>query len=142
MFDPTDTIEERDEERLFSWRRVKTLVVGSIAVVVACALPVSVYTYSRYGGTPFDELLGRRAQFSAAASKLAYSKGTDLYLGVIKGEGKKPRLGKVFYIEQAGGQVIEVAQERVEVRQRRGASRSRKCVKELGWPRMVSRQVQ
>jgi hypothetical protein len=104
-------------ERLFSWRRVRRLLVGSAVVVLAGAMLISLVTYYRYGGTPFDNLLGRKKEENPDKGKLAFDKGTKFYIGIIKGEGYSQRRGKVYYIEQAGGGVIEIAKERVEVRE-------------------------
>ena len=116
MFDQHGVAEDAGEERLFSWRRIKVAILGSIvAVVLGCVL-VSLYTYTQWGGTPFDSLLGIKKAESPDLGKQAYTKGTDFFIGVIKGEAVNTRRVKVYYIEQAGGQMIEVAKERVEVR--------------------------
>ena len=107
---------ETGEERLFSWRRIRTLVLGSIAAVVLGLVLVNLYTYSQYGGTMFDRMLGRETPKSPDLGKQAYTKGTDFFIGIIKGEGVNTRRVKVYYIEQAGGQMIEIAKERVEAR--------------------------
>ena len=112
---------ETSQERLFSWRRIKIAILGSIVAVVLGAVLASLYTYSQYGGTPFDGLLGRSKEESADLGKLAYTKGTDFFIGVVKGEGVNSRRVPVYYIEQAGGQMIEVAKERVEVRAPKGS---------------------
>jgi hypothetical protein len=39
------------------------------------------------------------------------------YIGIIRGEGHSARLGDVYYIEQAGGSLIEVSKKNVEVRE-------------------------
>ncbi len=117
MLDQHEVEEETGEERLFSWRRIKIAVLGSIAAVVLGSVLVSLYTYSQYGVTPFDSLLGRKKAESPDLDKQAYTKGTDFFIGVIKGEGVNTRRVKVYYIEQAGGQMIEIAKERVEVRE-------------------------
>jgi hypothetical protein len=108
--------DESSQERLFSWRRIKIAILGSIGAVVLGTVVASLYTYSQYGGTPFDGLLGRKEEESPDLGKLAYTKGTDFFIGVVKGEGVNTRRIPVYYIEQAGGQMIEVAKERVEVR--------------------------
>ncbi|HWC76222.1 MAG TPA: hypothetical protein VG778_02110, partial [Blastocatellia bacterium] len=121
-----DRDEERDpsdigEERPFSWRRIRIAAIGSVVAILLGAVLVSFYTWSQYGGTPFDSFFGREPQQSPNVGKLAFTTGTDFFVGVIKGEGVNTRRVKVFYIEQAGGQMIEVAQERVEVREPRKA---------------------
>jgi len=104
-------------EPLFSKRRVRNMIVGSVVAVVLGVALANLYTYTQYGGTIFDGLLKREKPQSPMAGKFAYAKGTGYYLGVIKGEGKSPRRGEVYYIEQAGGVLIEVAKDRVEVRE-------------------------
>jgi hypothetical protein len=108
--------DEVSEEGLFSWRRMKIAILGSLVAIVLGAVLASIYTYTQYGGTPFDSLLGRKKEESPDLGKLAYTKGTDFFIGVVKGEGVNTRRVPVYYIEQAGGQLIEVAKERVEVR--------------------------
>ena len=108
----TEPAEER-EERLF-WPRLKTLLVGSLVAVVAGLLIVNTYTYYQYGGTMFDRFL-KAEKKNPNIGKFAYARGTGDYVGIIKGEGTSPRRGAVFYIEQAGGQMLEVAKERIEV---------------------------
>ena len=108
--------EDAGEERLFSWRRIRVAVLGSIGAVVLGSVLVSLYTYTQWGGTPFDNLLGIKKAESPDIGKQAYTKGTDFFIGVIKGEAVNTRRIKVYYIEQAGGQMIEVAKERVEIR--------------------------
>ena len=116
MLDRPEVEEGTGEERLFSWRRIRIAVFGSLAAVVLGAVLVSIYTYSQYGGTPFDSLLGRKKAESPDVGKQAFTKGTDFFIGVIRGEGINTRRVKVYYIEQAGGQMIEIAKERVEAR--------------------------
>jgi hypothetical protein len=120
MNEPEDE-NETGEERLFSWRRLKIMILGSILAVVIGLVLASLYTYTQYGGTPFDSLLGRNAAESPDLGKLAYTKGTDFFIGVVKGEGINSRRVPVYYIEQAGGQMIEVSKERVEVRPPKGS---------------------
>ena len=112
MSDQHEVDEHAGEERLFSWRRIKVVVVGSLAAIVIGLVAVSLYT----GGSPFETLFGRQKVESPDLGKQAYTKGTDFFIGIIKGEGVSPKRIKVYYIEQAGGQMIEVAKERVEVR--------------------------
>jgi len=117
MFNPDSHDDAGAEERFLSWRRVRTVIVGSIAVIVIGVLAVSLYTYTQYGGTPFDRFIGREKKVNPAVGKRAFDKYLNTYIGVIKGEGKNVRRGEVFYIEQAGGQLIEVTKERVEIRE-------------------------
>lgn len=114
---------QRDSEesgRSLTWRRIRTIIIGAVLVVVIGSLAVSLYTYTQYGGTPFDSLLGRGGEKqSPDAGKLAYDKYQQgVYYGVIKGEGRSSQPGRVpvYYIENAAGNLIEVAKERVEVR--------------------------
>jgi hypothetical protein len=90
--------------------------MGSALAILTGIIAVSIYTYTQWGGTPFDEILGIEKDQGPGVGKLAYTKGTDFFIGVVKGEGVNTRRVKVYYIEQAGGSVIEVAQERVELR--------------------------
>lgn len=118
MTDRSRPVESDDEEeRVLSWRRIKIALLGSILAIVIGIIAVSIYTKTQYGGTPFDEFLGIREEESPAIGKLAYTKGTEFFIGVVKGEGINTRRVKVYYIEQAGGSMIEVAQERVELRE-------------------------
>jgi hypothetical protein len=111
-----DEYEDETGKRGELWRRVRTVVIGSVVALLAGSFIVSLYTYFQYGGTPFDSLLGRREKQSPAIGKLAFDK-TNSYLGVIRGEGYSQRRGKVYYIEQAGGQMIERAIVDIEVRE-------------------------
>lgn len=113
MLDQREVKEDTGEERLFSWRRIKIAVLGSLAAIVIGLVVVSLYT----GGSPMETLFGRQKVESPDLGKQAYTKGTDFFIGIIKGEGVTPKRIKVYYIEQAGGQMIEVAKERVEVRE-------------------------
>lgn len=121
MLDEHNDEDETGQERLFSWRRIKITILGSLAAVVLGAVVASLYTYSQYGGTPFDALLGKSEKESPDLGKLAYTKGTDFFIGVVKGEGINARRVPVYYIEQAGGQMIEVARDRVELRSPKGS---------------------
>ncbi len=64
----------------------------------------------------FDRYLEKKEKKSPMAGKLAFDKGTRYYIGVIRDEGHTSRRGNVYYIEQAGGNMIEVSKENVEVR--------------------------
>jgi hypothetical protein len=50
------------------------------------------------------------------AGKLAFDKGTKYYIGIKRGEGHTARRPNVYFIEQAGGNMIDVSKENVEVR--------------------------
>lgn len=105
------------DERLFSWRRIRNLVIGTVVVVVGGLVAVNLFTYLQYGGTMFDRYFEKKEQKSPMAGKLAFDKGTKYYIGIIRGEGRSQRQGNVYYIEQAGGTLIEVAKVNVEVRE-------------------------
>ncbi len=113
MFKSID--DEQSVERLFSLRRIRTLVIGILIAGVVGFLAVNLFTYLQYGGTFFDRYFEKKEQ-SAAAGKLAFDKGTKYYIGVIRGEGRTAKRGNVYYIEQAGGTFVEVSKENVEVR--------------------------
>jgi hypothetical protein len=112
--------QDESSGRAVAWRRIRTIIIGAVLVLIIGSLAVSLYTYTQYGGTPFDKLLGRGGEKqSPDAGKLAYDKYQQgVYYGVIKGEGWSSQPGRVpvYYIEKAGGNLIEVAKERVEVR--------------------------
>lgn len=110
--------DERDssDERLFSWRRIRNLLVGVVIVVIGGLVAVNVFTYLQYGGTMFDRYFEKKEPKSPMAGKLAFDKGTKYYIGIIRGEGRSQRQGNVYYIEQAGGTLIEVAKVNIEVR--------------------------
>jgi hypothetical protein len=103
-------------ERLFSSRRIRTIIVGALLAIVLGLVLVNSFMYLQYGGTMFDRFLAKKEQKSPAAGKLAFDKGTKYYIGVIRGDGHSSRFGDVYYIEQAGGSMIEVAKANVEVR--------------------------
>jgi hypothetical protein len=84
--------------------------------VVAGLVLVNTYTYFQYGGTLFDRFFEKKEKKSPMAGKLAFNKGTQYYIGIIRGEGHSQKRGNVYYIEQAGGTMIEVPKENVEVR--------------------------
>jgi hypothetical protein len=104
-------------ERLFSLRRVRNLVIGTVVVVIGGLVAVNVFMYLQYGGTMFDRYFEKKQPKSPMAGKLAFDKGTKYYIGIIRGEGRSQRQGNVYYIEQAGGTLIEVARANVEVRE-------------------------
>jgi hypothetical protein len=112
MVDESQVEEDKREERLFSRHRIKIVILGSLAAIVLGLVLSSLIT----GVSPIETLFGRRKVESPDLGKQAYTKGTDPFIGIIKGEGiDKDR--KVYYIEQAGGQISVVAKERVEVRE-------------------------
>ena len=104
------------DERLFSWRRIRTLIAGIVIVVVMGLAAVNLFTYVRYGGTMFDRYFEKNEKKSPMAGKLAFDKGTKFYIGIIRGEGQTAARGKVYFIEQPGGSMIDVSKENVEVR--------------------------
>ena len=104
------------DERLFSPRRIRTLIIGAVLAIVAGLIAVNLFTYLQYGGTMFDRYFEKKEKKSPMAGKLAFDKGTKYYIGIIRGEGHTSRQGDVYYIEQAGGSMIEVSRENVEVR--------------------------
>jgi hypothetical protein len=106
-----------ENEPLFSRRRIKIMLIGAILAMVLGLALANLYTYTQYGGTMFDSFFGGDKKQSPAAGKFAYAKGTGDYLGIIKGEGNSPRRGAVYYIEQAGGQMMEASKDKVEVRE-------------------------
>jgi len=111
--------KERDsyEERLFSGRRIRNLIFGTVIMVIGGLAAVNVFMYLQYGGTMFDRYFEKKEPKSPMAGKLAFDKGTKYYIGIIRGEGRSQRQGNVYYIEQAGGSMIEVAKVNVEVRE-------------------------
>ena len=104
------------EEKLFSRRRVRNIILGVIAAFFVGLVLANTFTYVQYGGTMFDKYL-KKEKKSPAAGKFAYSKGTNFYQGIIRGEGTSPSKGKVYYIEQAGGSMMEVSKDLIEVRE-------------------------
>jgi hypothetical protein len=107
---------EAGEEKLFSKRRIRNIILGAIGAVVVGLLLVNTFTYVQYGGTMFDKYL-KKEKKSPAAGKFAYTKGTNFYQGIIRDEGTSPSKGKVYYIEQAGGSMIEVSKDLIEARE-------------------------
>jgi len=105
------------DERLFSGRRIRTLLVGTALAIVGGLVAVNTFTYFQYGGTMFDRYFEKKEKKSPMAGKLAFDKGTKYYIGIIRGEGHTARRGDVYLIEQAGGNMIDVAKESVEVRE-------------------------
>lgn len=113
--DLNETGDETGEEKLFSKRRIKNIILGVIAALVLGLLLANLFTYVQYGGTMFDKF--KKEKKSLAVGKFAYGKGTNDYVGIIRGEGTSPSKGKVYYIEQAGGRMAEFRKEMIEVRE-------------------------
>ena len=108
--------EDSKDGRLFSWRRIRTMLIGAVLAAVIGLVLVNSYMYLQYGGTMFDRYFEKKDKKSPMAGKLAFDKGTKYYIGVIRDEGHSRRRGNVYYVEQAGGSMIEVPKENVEVR--------------------------
>jgi hypothetical protein len=108
---------DSDDERLFSRRRLRTLILGIAVAIVSGLVAVNSYMYLQYGGTMFDRYFEKKETRSPAAGKLAFDKGTKYYIGIIRGEGHTSKQGNVYYIEQPGGMMIEVAKANIEVRE-------------------------
>jgi hypothetical protein len=106
-----------ENEPLFSRRRIKIMVIGSLLALVLGVALANLYTYTQYGGTMFDSYFASEAKPSPVVGKFAYAKGTGDYIGIIKGEGTSSRRVPVYYIEQAGGQMMEASKDKVEVRE-------------------------
>jgi len=115
MFNPKE--EGSGAERLFSWRRIRTVILGTAIAAIAGLVLVNAFTYLQYGGTMFDRYFEKKAKKSPMAGKLAFDKGTKFYIGVIRSEGHTSKRGNVYLIEQAGGTMLEVSKENVEVRE-------------------------
>lgn len=114
-----DSEEEIDfeNEPVFSRRRIKIMFIGALLALVLGIALANLYTYTQYGGTMFDSYFASEKKPSPVAGKFAYAKGTGDYIGIIKGEGTSPRRGPVYYIEQAGGQMMEASKDKVDVRE-------------------------
>jgi hypothetical protein len=104
------------DERLFSWRRIRTVVIGTVLAALLGLVLVNAFTYLQYGGTMFDRYFEKKKKRSPMAGKLGFDKGTKYYIGIIRDEGHTSRLGNVYIIEQAGGSLIDVSKDNVEVR--------------------------
>lgn len=102
---------------MFSGRRVRTVLFGSVGAAVLGLILVNAFMYLQYGGTMFDRFFSKKEQRSPLAGKLAFDKGTKYYIGVIRREGHTARLGDIYYVEQAGGGIVEVSKANVEVRE-------------------------
>lgn len=118
VFDQRDEDEYYEEERFFSWYRIKTVLVGSVAVLVIGSLLMSLYTQAQYGGTPFDGLFGKTDKQNKDKGKLAYDKKTKIFIGIIRGEGHSQKYRQqVYYIERSAGQLYEYPKNMIEVRE-------------------------
>ena len=115
IFDPKE--EETREASLFTLRRIRTLIVGAACAAILGLMLVNAFMYLQYGGTMFDRFFVKEEKKSPVAGKLAFDKGTKYYIGIIKNEGHTARLGDVYYVEQAGGGIVEVSKVNVEVRE-------------------------
>ncbi|HEY6329836.1 MAG TPA: hypothetical protein VI756_10910 [Blastocatellia bacterium] len=111
-------IDDPGEERAFSARRIRNLVIGAIAALIAGLIVAFAYTSIEYGGSPLDRLFGSK-KVNPDIGKLAYDKNTHYFIGVIKSEGYSvKRSAPVYYIERAGGETIEYPKALVDVRAR------------------------
>jgi len=111
MEDGTDSDSNR-------WHRAKITLIGTLIALAAGVAVSFIYTSIRYGGSPLDSLFGKKPG-SAVAGKLAYDKNTHLFIGIIKSEGYSVRRAtQVYYIERAGGELIELPKSLVEARDR------------------------
>jgi hypothetical protein len=109
--------EALGEGRLFSWKRIKTIVIGSVVALVVGVGAVFVYTSIQYGGTPLDRFFKRKQPAPPMAGWLAYEKDSDRFIGVIRSEGFSNKRGvDVYYIERPGGQLIEFPKSLVSAR--------------------------
>jgi hypothetical protein len=88
-----------------------------VGAAVLGLILVNAFMYLQYGGTMFDRFFSKKEQRSPVAGKLAFDKGTKYYIGVIRREGHTARLGDIYYVEQAGGGIVEVSKANVEVRE-------------------------
>jgi hypothetical protein len=108
---------EKDYLRKTALGRLKMIVTGALLLFAIGLILSLVFTSVRYGGNLLDRVFSGDSK-NAAAGKLAYDKRTNTYLGVIKAEGYSTRRGtEVYYIERAGGGMIEVAKANVLVRE-------------------------
>jgi hypothetical protein len=99
--------------------RLKLILLGSAAAIVLGIVISLVYTSSRYGDSVVDQLFRGEKAASPNAGKNAYDKRSNAFLGVIRSEGYSTRRRtNVYYIEGAGGNVIEVPRDLVIVRER------------------------
>jgi hypothetical protein len=108
MAEPDQKEIEPADERFLSWKRIKTVVLGSLVALVVGVAAVFIYTSIQYGGTPLDRLFKRKQPPAPMAGWLAYEKDSDRFIGVIRSEGFSNKRGvDVYYIERPGGQLIE-----------------------------------
>jgi hypothetical protein len=94
------------------------LIIGTVIALFAGLLIAFSYSAIQYGGNPLDSLFGRSEQKSPHAGKRAFEKTSNTYVGIIRGEGFSARYNQpVFYIERAGGQMIEIPKDSITVRE-------------------------
>ncbi len=109
--------EENESGSSETRRRVKIVVLGILASVLAGAVLFFVFFTVRYEQSPFGRIFGGQKE-NKDAGKLAYDKASKAFLGVIKSEGYSARRGgEVFYVERAGGLLMEVRKDLVDVRE-------------------------
>ena len=109
--------EESKSESSETGRRVRIVVVGALASLLAGAVLFFIFFTVRYGQSPFGRIFGGQTE-NRYADKLAYDKASKVFVGVIKSEGYSARRGgEVFYVERAGGLLIEIRKDLVEVRE-------------------------
>ena len=92
VFNPRHSVS--DDERLFSRRRIRTLILGTAVAIVGGLVAVNSFMYLQYGGTMFDRYFEKKETKSPVAGKLAFDKGTKYYIGIIRGEGHTSKTGK------------------------------------------------
>lgn len=98
--------------------RAKVLLIGTALALIAGLAIATVFTFVRYQGGPLASIFGESKKENPHRGKLAFDKNSNTYLGVIRSEGYSTRRGtNVFYIERAGGQLIEVPKGLVEIRE-------------------------
>ncbi|HUK91703.1 MAG TPA: hypothetical protein VLZ81_14970 [Blastocatellia bacterium] len=103
-------------ERFLSARRIRNIIIGAVVALILGVLISFAYTSIEYGGSPLDSIFGSK-KVNPAIGKLAYDKNTHYFIGVIKSEGYSvKRAAPVFYIERAGGGLIEYPKDVVEIR--------------------------
>jgi len=113
-----DKSTDESDERFLSWRRVRNVIIGCIVALILGLLVSFAYTSLEYGGSPLDRILGSKKP-DPAIGKLAYDKNTHYFIGVIKSAGHSVKRGTdVYYVERAGGEMIEMPKNLVDVRAR------------------------
>lgn len=114
----TNHKDGQEPEGRVSVRRWILITIGGVVAALALGFLISyVYTSTKYGGNQKDDVLSGRKQ-SPSAGKAAYDRKTHLFLGIIKSEGYSPRRGtQVYYVQRAGGDLIEVPKDLIDVGQ-------------------------